>query len=430
MPRPNSSETRFCRTSYLAGLGIALLTLLGLESQSDASPWDQFEIFGTLSLESRLFRDDGLYVGQNSHASGFSAEATAYIEDQSGRSFTVTPFLRYDSGDSDRTRVDIREAYLLLYGSIGNDEWELRLGLDKVYWGVVESRSLVDIVNQIDFIEHPNEKTRLGQLMAHFTWAGDWGSLELFGMTWHRPRTLPGRGGRFRSSLVANQDLVEYESSSEEWNIDLAGRYTTSIGPLDIGLSLFDGTSRDPTLQPTISASGLVLVPFYELIRQVGIDAQLIAGSLLLKLEAIHRSGSQNRRLDQFLRYEEEDYEAFIAGGEYSFNGVWESNVDLTVIGEWSRDGRGEWATNAFENDVLTAIRVGLNDEQSTEFFLSVVNSLETSARIFNSELTRRISDYWSFSVEAFVYSDVEPDDLLYEVRRDSFLALKLDCNF
>ncbi len=418
------------KAGYLSILGTLVLTALGFESQARAETWDQLEIFGTLSVESLLFRDDGAYSGQRSHASGLSAEATAYIEDEHGRSFTVTPFLRYDASDSNRTRLDLREAYLLLYGSLGNNEWELRLGIDKVYWGVVESRPLVDIVNQIDFIEHPNEKTRMGQLMAHLTWSGDWGALELFGMTWHRQRTFPGLQGRFRSDFIVDQDLTAYESSSEEWNIDLAGRYTTSIGSFDIGLSLFDGTSRDPSLLPAYSTSGLVLAPYYELIRQIGVDIQSIAGSLLLKLEAIYRTGSQNRRILQDLRYEEENYGAFIAGGEYAFSGVWGSNIDLTLVCEWSRDGRGEWATNAFENDFLTAIRIGLNDEQSTEFFLSVVNSLDTSARILNGELTRRISDYWSFQFEAFVYSSVEEDDILFEVRRDSFVKFKLNYNF
>jgi len=77
----------------------------------------------------------------------------------------------------------------------------LRLGVDRVFWGVVESRSLVDIVNQTDLVEHPDEKTKLGQPMAHVTWSGDWGALEVFGLTGHRPRTFPGRHGRLRSGL-------------------------------------------------------------------------------------------------------------------------------------------------------------------------------------------------------------------------------------
>ena len=120
----------------------------------------------------------------------------------------MTPFFRFDAADPDRTHADLREAYLLLYGDVGDDEWELRVGVDQVFWGVVESRSLVDIVNQTDLVEHPNEKTKMGQPMAHFTWSGEWGALELFGLTWHRPRTFPGRHGRQRAELVVDHDLT------------------------------------------------------------------------------------------------------------------------------------------------------------------------------------------------------------------------------
>ena len=134
----------------------------------------------------------------------------------------------------------------------------------RVFWGVVESRSLVDIVNQTDLVEQPDEKTKMGQPMVHLTWSGDWGALELFGLTWHRPRTLPGRHGRLRAGLVVDHDLTTYESTSQEWHLDFAGRYGGSFGPLDVGLSVFDGTSREPTLLPSLVGSELVLAPHYE----------------------------------------------------------------------------------------------------------------------------------------------------------------------
>ena len=233
---------------------------------------DLIEVSGRFSTETRLYPETGAHPDQRSHASGFAAEVTAYVEDDEGRSLTITPFFRYDAGDPDRTHADLREAFVLMYGDVGEDEWELRLGVDRVFWGVVESRPLVDIVNQTDLVEHPDEKTKMGQLMAHVTWSGDWGALELFGMSWHRPRTFPGRHGRLRSELVVDQELTSYEASAEEWHLDLAGRLSGSFGPLDVGLSVFDGTSREPTLLPTLDGSGLVLAPHYELIRQFGLD--------------------------------------------------------------------------------------------------------------------------------------------------------------
>ena len=227
-----------------------------------------------------------------------------------------------------------------------------------------------------------------------------------------------------------DHDLTSYESAAEEWHLDLAGRYSGSFGPLDIGLSVFDGTSREPSLLPTPTGSELVLAPHYEQIRQFGLDVQLTTGPWLLKLEAIHRAGAQNRRLDQHLNYEEEDCAAFIMGGEYTFHSVWDTDSDLSLIAEWARDGRGRWSTNALENDMLLAARLGLNDEQSTELFASVLGSLDNGSRVFNAEFKRRLSDHWSLHVETFVYSGIDEDDVLYAVRRDSFIGVNLDYNF
>ena len=414
-------------------LSLALSILVpALATAAHADSWlaDEIDIFGRLSTETRLYPDSAAHSGQRSHASGFAAEATAYIEDDEGRSFTLTPFFRYDAGDPDRTHGDLREAYLLVYGDIGEDEWELRLGVDRVFWGVVESRTLVDIVNQTDLVEHPNEKTKMGQPMAHLTWSGRWGALELLGLTWHRPRTFPGRHGRLRPGAVVDHDLTSYESAAAEWHLDLAGRYSGSFGPVDLGLSVFEGTSREPTLLPTLVGSDLVLAPYYEQIRQFGLDTQLTSGSWLLKLEAIHRAGAQNRRLDQHLRYEEEDYAALVVGGEYTIGALWESDADLILLAEWTRDGRGRWATNAFENDILLAARLGLNDEQSTEFVVSVLASLDNGSHVLGAEFKRRLSESWSLHVETSAYLGVDENDVVYEVRRDSYVAVNLDYNF
>ena len=407
-----------------------LVSVFATAAHGETGIADRIEIFGRVSTETRLYPESATHPRQRSHASGLVAEATGHIEDDEGRSITFVPFFRYDAGDPDRTHADLREAYLLLYGDVGEGEWELRLGVDRVFWGVVESRSLVDIVNQTDLVEHPNEKTKLGQPMVHATWSGDWGALELFGLTWHRSRTFPGRHGRLRSELVVDHKLTSYESAAQEWHLDLAGRYSGSFGPLDIGLSVFDGTNREPTLLPTPAGSEFVLAPHYEQIRQFGLDAQLTTGPWLLKLEAIHRAGAQNRRLDQLLNYEEEDYAAFIVGGEYTFNSVWDSDSDLSLFAEWARDGRGRWSTNALENDILLAARLGLNDEQSTEFFVSVLGSLDSGSRVLNAEFKRRLSDHWSLHVETFAYLGIDEDDVLYAVRRDGFIGANLDYNF
>ena len=386
------------------------------------------QLFGYASAEGRWYPESGAYSGQSHHASGFVLQPELYFESVKGWSFNLVPFLRYDSTDPHRSHTDLREAYFLLFGEVGDSEWELRLGVDRVFWGVVESNHLVDIINQTDLIEHPDEEVELGQLMAHVTWSGEWGAAEFFVLPHHRERTFPGRSGRLRSSVIVDNEHASYESAAKEWHIDFAARYSQSFGPFDVGVSIFDGTSRRPLLLPQMSRSHsgvLVLVPHYEQTRQFGLDTQLTADSWLFKLEAIHRVNTQN------LRYKEEDYAAFVIGGEYTFYSILDSAIDFSVLGEWSYDGRDTNATNAFQDDLLLATRTAFNDVQNTEIFASILKDREYSTSVLIIEFDRRISDQWSINLELFSLFNVDKEDTrLNETRRDSFLELRLNYNF
>ena len=388
------------------------------------------EFSGRLSVESRWFPQASNHSNQRSNASGFMAAPKLYLEDATGGSFTLTPFFRYDHSDPRRTHADLREAYLLLFGEIGNGEWELRLGVDRVFWGVTESQHLVDIVNQVDFVEHPGGESKLGQPMAHLTWSADWGTVEIFGLPYHRARTFPGRSGRLRLPLVIDNEHVSYESAAKQWHLDLAARYSRSLGPLDVGLSVFDGTSREPFLLPGTDSSGAPsLVQHYSQIRQFGLDAQLTAGSWLFKLEAIQRSGARN------LLGREDDYAATVLGGEYTFYSVFGSAADLSLLSEWNYDGRGRNATpsrspNTLENDLFFGTRVAFNDVQSTEITASVLADAGRATRAAAFEFDRRISGQWSMHFEAVALLSVDKADIHYGMRRDSFIELNLIYNF
>ena len=209
----------------------------GTEQTEETDEPIEIEFSGSVAVEGRWFPQDGAFAGQRSLATGFVAEPRLYLEDVAGRSFTFAPFFRYDHSDPRRTHFELQEAYLLLLGEVGDSGWELRVGADQVFWGVTESQHLVDIVNQVDFVEHPNGEAKLGQPMVHATWFGDWGAFEVFGMPHHRARTFQGREGRLRLPFVVNDERIQYESSAGPWHLDLASRYSHSFGPLDLGLS-------------------------------------------------------------------------------------------------------------------------------------------------------------------------------------------------
>ena len=220
-------------------------------------------------------------------------------------------------------------------------------------------------------------------------------------------------------------DHASYESGADQRHLDVAARYSHVFGRIDFGLSVFEGTSREPLLLPGLDGDGApILTPYYEQIRQLGLDAQLTVGSWLFKLEALRRSGARNRL------GLEEDYAALVLGGEYTFYSIMDSAVDLTLFGEWNRDTRGCRSTNNFENDLFLAARAAFNDVQSTDVLASMLWDTVYTTRALAVELNRRLTDRWSLHFETLVLLDVDIADLLCATRRDSFAVLDLSYHF
>ena len=383
---------------------------------------------GDLSLQGRWYPQSPAFPGQRSTGGGVVAEPMLYAESARGTSFTFTPFYRYDSADSQRTHADVREAYLLMYGDWGESAWELRLGVDRVFWGVAELNNLVDIVNQLDLVEHPRDRPKLGQPMAHLTISGDWGIAEAFVLPYHRKRTFPGPAGRLRSGFPIADDAL-YESSDEDRHVDYAARYSHYLGVLDFGLSTFVGTSREPSFlfgdrPEPLSPGGASLIPYYEQIRQFGIDAQVTAQTWIYKMEAIYRDGVRN------LLGQEEAYRASILGVERSLYGIFGSTRDLTLLAEWHHDERGRRAPTVWNNDVFIAGFLAFNDVQGTELVAGILGDLNHDYRSVNFDLKRRLSENWAMRIESIVVVSTDPEDITYDGRRDSFIGFDFTYSF
>ena len=385
-------------------------------------------ISGDLSLQGRWYPQSPAFPDQRSSTVGLVAEPTLYGELAERTSFTLTTFYRYDSADSQRTHADLREAYVLTYGDWGENSWEMRLGVDRVFWGVAELNNLVDIVNQLDIVEHPRDRPKLGQPMAHLTISGNWGIAEAFVLPYHRERTFPGRHGRHRSGFLID-DSASYESGAEERHVDFAFRYSNAVDLLDFGLSAFVGTSREPQFLASPPPEPFLpldapLIPYYEQIRQLGVDAQLTTEPWLYKVEAIYRSGARN------LLGQEEDYGAFILGLERTLYAVFDSREDLTVLAEWHYDGRGRRATSTWDNDIFVAGALAFNDVQSTELVAGILGDLRHDYRALSVELKHRLSASWSMRLEGIGILSADPQDSTYDGRRDSYLGAEFTYSF
>ncbi|MBT6596181.1 MAG: hypothetical protein HOB34_08805 [Nitrospina sp.] len=370
------------------------------------------EFSGFVGGEARLFPNSALHLGQKDDSISFVAQPEYYHEFESGSSFTFVPFYRFDSADRERTHFDIREFTFLWL----KEDFELRLGVRKVFWGTTEILHLVDIINQTDLVENVDAEDKLGQPMANISFSRDWGTFDLYWLPYFRERTFVGTGGRLRGSAVVDEDRTQYESAAEEWHSDWAFRYSHFFGDWDVGLAQFVGTSREPTLLSDTDPEGnAIKIPRYEQILQTSLDLSFVSGEWLWKGEALYRTGQGN-----------DDYFAWTGGFEYTFTRVWNSQMDLGVIGEWMFDTREDEATTAFENDLAGGIRLALNDSASTEALFGWVQDLNSSARFLFLEASRRFGDHLLLTAELRTFLNQPADDFLFDQRADEIMQIEL----
>lgn len=389
---------------------ISAVALTVFTFSANATSLTDGELSGQLNLEHRQFFSDGL-SGQDNAQSSLVMRPEWYWELNDGdASFTFSPFYRYDAMDDERSHADIRE---MLYLSVW-DDYELRIGISKVFWGVTESAHLVDVVNQTDAIEAVDGEEKLGQPMLHFTSVKDWGTVDLMLLPYFRERTFSGYDGRLRSPLVVDTDNPLYESSRGEKHVDLAVRYSRMLGDWDIGLSYLQGTNRDPYLK---YQSG-ELRPYYAQMKHTGLDVQGIVGDWLWKLEAVYRDSLDN-------------HTAVVTGFEYTWVGALGSIWDVGLISEYLYDSREEGAPVLGQNDLFSGVRIALNDEDSTEVLTGITQDLDNSdVYVVKIEASTRLSNHFTGRFEAWLFENDTPDDLFYSARKDDFVEFALEYYF
>ena len=390
---------------------IALAVAVGLSGSVFAG---ELDLSGSVGGEARGFFDDAAYPGQldDWQLSWVGESELRWRSEDRRHQFTVAAFGRLDQEDDERTHFDLREAY---YRYIG-DGWELLVGANRVFWGVTESRHLVDIVNQSDAVETIDNEDKLGQPMVHMAWDRDYGRFELLALVGFRERTFPGTEGRLRPPWVVDTDSAGFESSAGSDRIDVAARWSHYIGDWDVGVHLFHGTSREPGFVPLAVDR---VSPQYDLINQLGVDLQYTRGAWLWKLEALAREGQG------------ESFGALVAGFERTFYQLGDSAVDLGFLLELHHDGRDPMAPpTLYDDDLFLGGRLAFNDSQDSALLMGVLIDEEDRSMAALIEAGRRLGSSLTLELEGRFFLDVDPSGELGFLAADDLLSLRVAWNF
>ena len=379
------------------------------------------DLFGWFDAQARFFPQQAAnplgippennywFNGSLAWEPGFFMNVTDYMN------FELILFGRVDQHDRNRTHGDIREGFFELFF----DEWSLGFGIHKVFWGVTESRHLVDIINQSDLVEDFDTDIKLGQAMVTTSYTNDKaGTFSLYVMSWARPLVFPGPLGRPTLPIPVDNDLRVYESRLNAGQIDAALRWSHSMAGFDWGLSYFYGTAREPQLFATMNAAGLpVLQPVYELIHQGGLDVQYTIESWLLKAESIVRGGQGPT------------FGAVTGGFEYTFYQVSGSIVDIGLILEYNYDSRNNNTFIIFDNDFFTGVRLSLSDVGSTEFLVGSFIDAKDGSVFIAAEAARRFGEHWKILLEGRGYIP-QKGNVLQFFRNDAQIQIDIEFHY
>jgi hypothetical protein len=386
----------------------AVLMLIASQCVAEGLEWA-----GYIALEPRTFFEDAKYE-QHPH-NGLSLSAVAspefrYEWREGNDRITVIPFYRYDADDENRTHWDLREANWQHF----QGPWTWLVGVGKVFWGVAESRHLVDIVNQTDLVEDIDLEEKLGQPMIHLEHWSESGTLGVFMLPGFRERTFPANDARLRGPLPISNHNAVYDSGAGDRRVDFALRWTRAVNSWDIGLSGFYGNGREPRLVPQLSAPGsLFLVQHYDVISQLGADIQYTQESWLWKLEMIGRTGQGD------------DFGAVVGGFEYTLYSVHDTGTDIGILAEYLYDARDDAAPpTTLDDDVFVGARFTLNNPDDTNILVGAYIDVNNREAITILEAQRRFGERWTLSAELRLFSNVSESERLAGFEQDSYVAL------
>lgn len=379
----------------------------------EPAPAVDVELSGFVEAEVRAFPQDAVPAGADHFTvSGAVAPRLELSWAGGDQIIALAPFARLDSADDDRTHVDVREAKWV--GAFGR--FEVRAGVDIVFWGVTESQHLVDIINQDDALEDIDAEDKLGQPMVALSYDSDVGLFSFYAMPYARERQFPGRDGRPNGLIPVDDSQAIFEGGTNQFHFDWAVRWSHVLGPFDLGAAHFSGTARDPLLVPGIGNAGQpVLVPFYDQIEQTSLDLQGTFDALLVKGEFLYQWDNAT-----------DDFFAMVAGVEYTLFNLAGGSSDLGLLAEYLYDERGQTAQSPFEDDLFVGLRWTPNDVAGTEFLAGGIIDLGSGATAVNIEASRRFGDHWKASVDVRLFVGFPDSDPLAGIRDDDFVQIRL----
>jgi len=388
-----------------------LLLLTGVSAQAGNLPPHTWKTGGYVGV---VLRDYPKFPSENREGDTLALHlAPEWILRQGPYRFILSPDVRLENAGSGRSRADFNELNL----SARYGKTIVEFGVTRLFWGVTESRHLENIINPPDLAADFSGETTLGIALLRILQPINLGQIEAILIPWDRDPRYPGQHARLRTALPILGNVRYPDGRPTAWAI----RVATARGIFDTHLYYFSGLDREAVLTPQFdtTAQPISLQASRWPIRQWGLDVQAPIGSLLLKGEAIQRSGYSR------------SFIAVVLGGEYTFNSVADSARDLSLMLEYQEDDRPDDAPlTAMKSAYYGGIRLALNDPNSSELTIGLSYNPKSQAQLWSGDFSRRIAENVTLEGNLTIFSHVDGDPALSGFARDSRIEMQIKRHF
>lgn len=391
---------------------LGLFLILNTKAIASNSDW---EINHEMGFDIREFHKQEAYSNQkNTYSSYFKTEFFFTISDNIN--FISEPYYRYDHNDKNRTLFDFKVNKFTYFG----ENYEIKLGVDEVFWGVTESKNLVNIINTNDNAAG-DLKEKLGQpLLAYTIFSEQVGYIDFYFLPVSVKSAQIGQEGRLRFSNPTENNGHIYSGGAGEKIPSWAFKWEKNISIFDFSFQGFRGNSRENSITPILEGASLKYFPGYERISQLGTYFQLVSGPIIYKIEAIKKNGQKNAKNIR------KNFFSYTLGIEYLYNRLFEKKWDINTFIEYSNDDRNNDSLDILQNDLFIATKLIFNNIQGAELLASTTFDLDGGGNTALAEFSSRLSENMRVTALYQAYWSTNNKDILYSFRRDNHFGLKL----
>ncbi|MFT6897259.1 MAG: hypothetical protein ACJA13_001665 [Paraglaciecola sp.] len=314
-----------------------------------------------------------------------SAYSTLMLKIESQLSFDVANQLRWQlkgfvtTSDNSESAWDIQDFYWRWH----NKNVVLDVGFTRDFWGVTESRHLVDVINQVDLRFDRFADARLSQPMVKVDYRQVGSTLSFYLLPCYR--ALPQLDLGLNSDERQSFTRIDCGKDNGELPWSAAVRWAKVTGEVDWGLAFYQGVSREPYAGFKPNS---VLVDAYPDVSRATVDMQWTNESLLLKGEALLQHSPYG------------DAAAIIGGFEYSYATLFDGELDLSLLMEYLHDSRCRQI--AFSCATMVGVRWLGNDVAGSNGLLTLLYDRKSHQWRPAFQYGRRFSDSTSVNISGY----------------------------